>query len=137
MYGDTIRSNLLQCTLQRLRVLELQVIQSRTRWMCCCSILPMSLLLRKRPSYRCILSMVPSRTIESAYAGGEKGREVIDALLPNVHVRKKGVCDVVHSEREWSVLFAVGTRQHPRGGFVNLKSNWVGRRGCTWTVVRV
>lgn len=32
--------------------------------------------------------MVLSRTIESAYAGGEKGREVIDALLPNVHVRK-------------------------------------------------
>ena len=57
--------------------------------------------------------MVLSRTIESAYAGGEKGREVIDALLPNVHVRKKGLCDVVHSEREWSVLFAVGTRQHP------------------------
>ena len=73
----------------------------------------MSLLLRKRPSCRCILSMVLSRTIESAYAGGEKGREVIDALLPNVHVRKKGVCDVVHSEREWSVLFAVGTCQHP------------------------
>ena len=51
--------------------------------------------------------MVLSRTIESAYAGGEKGREVIDAILPNVHVRKKDVCDVVHSEREWSVLFAV------------------------------
>ena len=30
--------------------------------------------------------MVIRRSIESAYAGGVKGREVIDVLLPDVHV---------------------------------------------------
>ena len=33
------------------------------------------------------IALLIFRSIESAYAGGENGREVIDALLPDVKVR--------------------------------------------------
>ena len=33
------------------------------------------------------------RSIESAYAGGVKGREVIDVLLPDVHVDEEETID--------------------------------------------
>ena len=33
------------------------------------------------------------RSIESAYAGGMKGREVIDVLLPDVHVDEEEAID--------------------------------------------
>lgn len=33
------------------------------------------------------------RSIESAYAGGVKGREVIDVLLPDVHVDDEKTVD--------------------------------------------
>ena len=61
----------------------------------------------------CHLPAVFFSTIESAYAGGEKGREVIDALLPDVSVGSKGSCNTVHSERKRSVLFAAGASECP------------------------
>ncbi|CBK24169.2 uncharacterized protein [Blastocystis hominis] len=68
VYGDTIRSNLLQCTLQRL--------QNKV-----------DVLLFNPPYVPTSSEETFLPTIESAYAGGEKGREVIDVLLPNVQVQ--------------------------------------------------
>lgn len=51
------------------------------------------------------------RSIESAYAGGVKGREVIDSLLPDISVGFQRECNEVDPEDRRSILSTVGKRE--------------------------
>ena len=57
------------------------------------------------------------RSIESAYAGGVRGREVIDRLLPDISVGFQREGDEVDPEDRRSILSTVGKREQSGRGY--------------------
>ena len=73
----------------------------------------------------CFQLEVKCRSIESAYAGGERGREVIDALLPDIHVRAllNDGKQVEYFAKRWYFLFVIGACKCSRRSYGDFGSN--------------